>query len=195
MADSGGFFSIYIYHGGKVVVDDGVLIYCGSNVTHRHGLDADRFGYFDLEEEVKQLGYTSWDGLFYKVPKSKTDLKRISDDVGVMDMIKLSNYGQSSIIVYVDNGKKEDVRHSNPVGAADANEGGRDMVVYANEGGIVGADEEFASEGSDTDEDYMPIDMSESEDGLSDQYLETDDEEYIMARHNRAITKVEQSWI
>ncbi|KAL8543342.1 hypothetical protein ACS0TY_004038 [Phlomoides rotata] len=70
-----------------------------------------------------------------------------------------------------------------------ANEGGIDGVANANEGGKVGADEEFASEGSDTDEDYMPIDMSKSEDGLSDQDLETDDAEYIMARHNRANNK------
>ncbi|KAL6514260.1 hypothetical protein OROHE_019247 [Orobanche hederae] len=165
MADSKDNFSIYFHHGGKMVEDSGKLVYCGCDMTPNHGLDIDRFGYFDLIEEVNLLGYTTWDGLFYKTAKEKTEIKQISDDVSAMDMIKHSNHGQYPVHVYVDNGKKDvNVEHPNEVDVIEQStefEGGDEEFVEATTGALDG---ESIGESDSDCEDYMPVDVSESDD-------------------------------
>lgn len=110
-----------------------------------------------------------------------------------MDKINYSNHGKDLIFVYVDNGKpvskasgaddSERVDNGSGVGKSGVDDDsgvGKSVVVYDSEKGEVGDEEE---EDASSDEDYMPVEMTESDDdGLSVNDLETDDEEYINAR-------------
>ncbi|GER37353.1 polyketide cyclase/dehydrase and lipid transportsuperfamily protein [Striga asiatica] len=56
------FFLLFINHKGRFVTVDGYETYYGDCVATVTGLDADRLGYFDIEDEITKLGYENWDG-------------------------------------------------------------------------------------------------------------------------------------
>lgn len=69
----------------------GARFYSGGKYERKEGFDADKFGYFDVLDEVKKLGYVKWNCIAYKIPKSFAfmDLKQDKD---VMQMLRhLSN--------------------------------------------------------------------------------------------------------
>lgn len=41
--------------------------YIGRETSDINGLDPDRFGYFDLVDELNKLGFDSWSKLSYKI--------------------------------------------------------------------------------------------------------------------------------
>ncbi|XP_057790453.1 uncharacterized protein LOC131007556 [Salvia miltiorrhiza] len=103
-------FGLCIYHGGKfATIGTSSRLYSGGELTSRYGLDRDRFGYLDLEEEVQKLGYVSWKCLAYKVPRTLVYME-LSEDKHVMQMLKHISRSCRSISVYVDDGKREVVK-------------------------------------------------------------------------------------
>lgn len=82
-------FDIHFHHGGSIVKDGGLELYVGGNITHKVDFDEDRFGYFDLIDEVKKLGYDQWSKLTYKIPTSMK-MVDIRDDKDVMVMLVTS---------------------------------------------------------------------------------------------------------
>ncbi|XP_042046763.1 uncharacterized protein LOC121792753 isoform X2 [Salvia splendens] len=71
-------FAIYFHYGGGFENIDGVKNYTGGSFVGRYGFDPDKFGYFDIEEEVKKLGncarhvYMNW-----KKTHKEHDLKKL----------------------------------------------------------------------------------------------------------------------
>ncbi|XP_057811481.1 uncharacterized protein LOC131025706 [Salvia miltiorrhiza] len=108
MGDSDS-FGLYIHHGGKFVHLGASRLYSGGEVLGKFGLDKDRFGYFDLEEEIKQLGYTSWRCLAFKVPRTLVFMD-LCDDKQVMQMIQCCTSTITCVSIYVDDGKKGKVK-------------------------------------------------------------------------------------
>ncbi|XP_057779569.1 uncharacterized protein LOC130998153 [Salvia miltiorrhiza] len=108
MGDSDS-FGLYIHHGGKFVHLGASRLYSGGDVLGKFGLDKDRFGYFDLEEEIKQLGYTSWRCLAFKVPRTLVFMD-LCDDKQVMQMIQCCTSTITCVSIYVDDGKKGKVK-------------------------------------------------------------------------------------
>ncbi|GER48837.1 FH1/FH2 domain-containing protein 1 [Striga asiatica] len=151
-------FSIYINHGGKFNRTSLGMEYDGFGFKILHDLDVDRFGYLELEDEVQNLGYTSWGPFYYKVPgvEGSDSMRLVHNDDGVMEMIGYVQKGEKTHedehIVMIPMGK-------------DSTEG-----------------KGFSDSGED--EDYVPVDESSSNDGLSDHELASDDEERIVARRN-----------
>ncbi|GER43602.1 transcription termination/antitermination protein NusA [Striga asiatica] len=80
------FFLLFINHKGRFVVVDGYEAYYGDCVATVTGLDADRLGYFDIEDEMKKLGYENWGRICYK-HRTTREFKDITDDAGVMDCL------------------------------------------------------------------------------------------------------------
>ncbi|GER25496.1 telomeric repeat binding protein 1 [Striga asiatica] len=58
--DLGNYFALFLHHGGRFVTIENTKEYFGGDDSFRYGFDIDRFGYFDLEEEVKKVGYSEW---------------------------------------------------------------------------------------------------------------------------------------
>ncbi|KAH6798456.1 hypothetical protein C2S51_034940 [Perilla frutescens var. frutescens] len=137
-------------------------------MSSKHLLDVDRFGYLDLEDEVEKLGYDSWDGLWYKVPNT-SNYKLINDDKEVMEMTSYVFKGSNSFHIFVENG----------------------MVRGDKDENIQEKHNEIFSENSSEDDDYNPIGESETDDGLSDDELVSDDEEYLEARQNKKNSPLE----
>lgn len=100
-------FSIFVHHGGNFVSLGKENEYVGGQIHIKSGLDADRFGYLDLEDEVKKLGYISWESLWFKVPK-KGSYNLIRYDKEVLEMT--SNVCKDSKVfrVFVEHGKMKE---------------------------------------------------------------------------------------
>ncbi|KAG6386137.1 hypothetical protein SASPL_155028 [Salvia splendens] len=58
----------------------------GGSFVGRYGFDPDKFGYFDIEEEVKKLGIMSWSKMCYKIPDRNLYVI-IKSDKEVMQML------------------------------------------------------------------------------------------------------------
>ncbi|GER30206.1 hypothetical protein STAS_06136 [Striga asiatica] len=88
-------------------MDDNVE-YLGGDFETVYGLDVDRFGYFDLEEQIQKLGCTTWTNIYYRIPRvnGKQALRVLVDDVGVMELIAHSSNHKSMIEIYVDGGNE-----------------------------------------------------------------------------------------
>ncbi|GER55642.1 E3 Ubiquitin ligase family protein [Striga asiatica] len=102
MKDSGK-FSIFFNYGGYFVKLENVVDYLGGSFKRVHGLDVDRFGYFDLKEEVEMLGVGKFERIVYRVPDGtgKEIFKDAVDDSVVMEMIRDSTQKRSLVEVYV----------------------------------------------------------------------------------------------
>lgn len=81
-----GRFGVHIHHGGYFAKIGRVEYYIGGTVVPRFDLDGDKFGYFDLEDEVQKLGYMSWNRIKFKVPNMMV-YKDIHSDKEVMEML------------------------------------------------------------------------------------------------------------
>lgn len=89
------------------MVQDGTLeIYIGGDEKTKSHFDADRFGFFDLIDEVKQLGYTKWSRVAFKVPRSM-QMVDIKDDKDVMEMLSYLAWRISVLHVYVIGGEQQ----------------------------------------------------------------------------------------
>ncbi|GER46316.1 myb domain protein 4r1 [Striga asiatica] len=98
-----GKFSIFFNYGGYFVKLENVVDYLGGSFKRVHGLDVDRFGFFDLKEEVEKLGVGKFERIVYRVPDvtGKQIFKDVVDDSVVMEMIRDSTQKRSLVEVYV----------------------------------------------------------------------------------------------
>ncbi|GER51894.1 RNA helicase [Striga asiatica] len=80
-----------------------VVDYLGGSFKRVHGLDVDRFGFFDLKEEVEKLDVGKFERIVYGVPDvtGKRIFKDVVDDSVVMEMIRDSTQKRSLVEVYV----------------------------------------------------------------------------------------------
>ncbi|GER41099.1 oligopeptide-binding protein OppA, partial [Striga asiatica] len=102
MKDSGK-FSIFVNYGGQFVKCGTSVEYLGGKFKTVHGLDVDRFGYFDLKEVVEKLGVEKFEKLVYRIPRNNgADMfKDVVDDSVVMEMINHATKGRTLLEVYV----------------------------------------------------------------------------------------------
>ncbi|KAG6428383.1 hypothetical protein SASPL_112634 [Salvia splendens] len=84
-------FSIQFRHGGNLVQDGSLEVYIGGDETQKSHFDAEKFGFFDLIDEIKQLGYAKWSRVAFKVPKSMKmlDIKDDKDAMGMLSYLQL----------------------------------------------------------------------------------------------------------
>ncbi|GER47812.1 mechanosensitive channel of smallconductance-like 10 [Striga asiatica] len=69
--DDSNSFAIYFNYGGYMVNIDGFLDFFGDNIHLVTGLDLDRFGFFDLVEEIDKLGCKEWNKILYKAKRGR----------------------------------------------------------------------------------------------------------------------------
>ncbi|XP_057809117.1 uncharacterized protein LOC131023590 [Salvia miltiorrhiza] len=167
MAES---FDLFIHHGGFFSWVGNHQLYVGGKTLLRDGLDADRFGYFDLEEEVQKLGYGVWAAMMFRTPLTE-DYSIIRDDSDVMRMLSHLSPNQRTLSVYVDHGV--DIAEDAPVLEMDNNN-----EIEKHREIIVGGEE------SSEDDDYQPSNQDETDDDSEDIELASEDEEYQSARRN-----------
>ncbi|GER25652.1 replicase polyprotein 1a, partial [Striga asiatica] len=137
---------LFINHCGQLVKVGNDYEYYGPS---RYGFDKDRFGYFDLLEEVQKLGYTKGEKLYYRVYNSRKYV-HMHNDEGVMEMLSRMEPGKHYVQVYVDSGSTNESRGDDKQkGIADVQQAADDNVCE-----------------DSTDEDYIVEESSES-DGLS----------------------------
>ncbi|XP_057775377.1 uncharacterized protein LOC130994346 [Salvia miltiorrhiza] len=103
MAKRASEFGLHICHGGRFINYEAKQHYIGGVFDTKIGLDPDRFGYFDLLDYVKELGYVSWAGLYYRIPRTQTH-KVIVNDQSVMEMLSLVDR-HAVVTVCVDGGR------------------------------------------------------------------------------------------
>ncbi|XP_057770155.1 uncharacterized protein LOC130989987 [Salvia miltiorrhiza] len=103
MADSDDEFGIYIHHGGKFTTVGCARMYLGGKADLSMQ-DRDRFGFFDLEELVREFGYARWDCLAWKAPRTLAFFD-IHNDADVMKMLNISLCKNKFCSVYVDKGE------------------------------------------------------------------------------------------
>ncbi|KAH6775180.1 hypothetical protein C2S52_012741 [Perilla frutescens var. hirtella] len=188
-------FAIYIHHGGRFMNLGSDRIYEGGQIERKHDLDANRFGFLDLEDEVKNLGYISWKILVYKVPKTVV-YKGLTGDRDVLDMLSHLSQRCKIISIFVDDGKKVELDgvedSGNPIVDAEvtnlsANEKREQVREVAGEIDIEiqmqGKFNEGFDDNSSEDFEYNPSSDSDTDDDLSANELASEDEEYIEARH------------
>lgn len=99
-------FLLCIHHGGSFGLIENTPFYAGGNTVTREILEVDTFGYFTLVDEIKKLGYVSWNGISYKVPNTLW-FKHIFSDKECNDITNFLSDKQRVINIYVDCGKKE----------------------------------------------------------------------------------------
>ncbi|GER33955.1 anamorsin homolog [Striga asiatica] len=85
---------------GRFVTVDGYEAYYGDCVATVTGLDADRLGYFDIEDEIMKLGYENWGRICYK-HRTTREFKDITDDAGVMDCLGQMQGNKRYVEIYV----------------------------------------------------------------------------------------------
>ncbi|GER37211.1 RING/FYVE/PHD zinc finger superfamily protein, partial [Striga asiatica] len=167
---------IVINHCGQLVKLGNDYEYYGEEVTERYGFDKDRFGYFDLLEEVQKLGYTKGEKLYYRAYNSRKYI-HMHNDEGVMEMLSKMEPGRHYVQVYVDFGSTNESR-------GDDKQKGIAAVQQATDDNVC---EYSTYEEYIVEEDSSESDEEESSesDGLSGDELGTDDEEYFEARSKR----------
>ncbi|GER29300.1 glycine--tRNA ligase beta subunit [Striga asiatica] len=94
------FFLLFINHKGRFVTVDRYEAYYGDCVATVTGLDADRLGYFDIEDEIEKLGYENWGRICYKHRRTR-EFKDITDDAGVMDCLGQMQGNKRYVEIYV----------------------------------------------------------------------------------------------
>ncbi|GER48537.1 spindle pole body component 110, partial [Striga asiatica] len=124
-------------------------LYYGEEVTSRYGFDKDRFGYFDLLEEVQKLGYTKGEKLYFRAYNSRKYV-HMHNDEGVMEMLSMMEPGKHYVQIYVDSGSTNKSKGDDKQkGIANVQQAADDNVCEDN-----------------TNEEYIVEESSES-DGLS----------------------------
>ncbi|XP_041997475.1 uncharacterized protein LOC121747495 [Salvia splendens] len=79
-------FGLSIHHGGHFIPNGKFQKYIGGGRTKASGLDPDRFGYFDLIEELNKIGIETWSRLTFVNPVTATHVD-IKSDKEVMEML------------------------------------------------------------------------------------------------------------
>ncbi|KAL1534010.1 hypothetical protein AAHA92_31415 [Salvia divinorum] len=96
------------------MVKDGMLeLYVGGDTFNKAHFDADRFGYFNLVDEIQQLGYNQWSRVAFKVPRSMV-MVDIKDDKDVMNMLSHLEFRISILHVYIVGGTQRQLLVSQP---------------------------------------------------------------------------------
>ncbi|KAG6421781.1 hypothetical protein SASPL_118338 [Salvia splendens] len=98
-------FAIYFHYGGGFEDVDDVKNYIGGEFIGRYGFDSDKFGYFDLEEEVKKLGFMSWSKMCYKIPDRNLYVI-IKSDKEVMQMLTYLSHIIRTVSIFIDGGRR-----------------------------------------------------------------------------------------
>lgn len=94
---------MYINHGGKFIDSGGCRFYIGGEFVGKHGFDTDTFSFFDFRDGILELGYQSWKGIYYKVPR--TDVyKPISQYRDITEMLAHISAKCMSFQIFVDHG-------------------------------------------------------------------------------------------
>lgn len=79
---------MYINHGGRFAAVEQKKLYIGGFLVPRLDLNADKFGYLELEGEIAKLGYISWKR--YRVPNT-FQYEELKNDRDVMRMLSYVN--------------------------------------------------------------------------------------------------------
>ncbi|KAG6392724.1 hypothetical protein SASPL_146948 [Salvia splendens] len=164
-----------------MVNDGGMQIYIGGDETFKSHFDADRFGYFDLIDEIKQLGYAEWSRVAFTVPKSikKIDIK---DDNDVMLMLSYLDLGICVLDVYVVGGELGEAHVADSVGGEHADDGVNETHFEEVEGSVGGehADDGVGKDEPEGEEDGPSLEKGgEGEDEQYEDWDEFDDGSYI----------------
>ncbi|GER54464.1 phosphatidylinositol 4-phosphate 5-kinase 1 [Striga asiatica] len=93
-------FDVMVARVRLFVTVDGYEAYYGDCVATITGLDADRLGYFDIEDEITKLGYENWGRICYK-HRTTREFKDITDDAGVMDCLGQMQGNKRYVEIYV----------------------------------------------------------------------------------------------
>ncbi|GER50528.1 transposase [Striga asiatica] len=126
------FFLLFINHKGRFVTVDGYEAYYGDCVATVTGLDVDRLGYFDIEDEIKKLGYENWGRICYK-HRTTREFKDITDDADVMDCLGQMQGNKRYVEIYV---QTEHLKKSSGVAVCQQEIESRNRGVEAAEGSI-----------------------------------------------------------
>ncbi|CAA0813182.1 MuDR family transposase, partial [Striga hermonthica] len=196
------FFMLFINHKGRFVTLEGHEYYYGDFVATVTGLDADRLGYFDIEDQIKKLGYENWGRICYK-HRTTHEFQDIKDDAGVMACLGQMQRNRRYVEIFVQTEQLNKPSVVSEVAAvcqqekSNRNRVPEVAVVCQQEKSNMNRVSEVAEvhQAKDTseklgefaldeseDEEYEPSGESSSNDGLSDEDLGTDDEEYLQAR-------------
>ncbi|GER43318.1 CTC-interacting domain 10 [Striga asiatica] len=114
-------FALIVNIGGYFVNCGPVVEYICGSLKSIYGLNADRFGYFDLEEEIKKLGVNKYEKIVYRIPDAGVgadSLRDVTDDKGVMEIISCGKNKKTIVQIYVvggdinDDGADENVEAS-----------------------------------------------------------------------------------
>lgn len=165
-------FAIYFHYGGGFEDVDGVKNYIGGDFIGRYGFDPDKFGYFDIEEEVKKLGFMSWSKMCYKIP-CRNLYVIIKSDKEVMQMLAYLSHRIRTISIFIDGGRRLE----------DGFEEKSQEVVAENIGKNVGDDEESSC---DIDVNYLPSEREESDNELTDTEL-FDENDIVVKERNTVL--------
>ncbi|GER31535.1 nitrogenase iron-iron protein alpha chain [Striga asiatica] len=97
-------FALIVNIGGYFVNCGPVVEYICGSLKSIYGLDADRFGYFDLQEEIKKLGVNKYEKIVYRIPNAGVgadSLRDVIDDKEVMEMISCGKNNKTIVQIYV----------------------------------------------------------------------------------------------
>ncbi|GER29581.1 DEAD/DEAH box RNA helicase family protein [Striga asiatica] len=104
MTELGDKFALIVNIGGYFVNCGPVVEYICGSLKSIYGLDADRFGYFDLQEEIKKLGVNKYEKIVYRIPNAGVgadSLRDVIDDKGVMEIISCGKNNKTIVQIYV----------------------------------------------------------------------------------------------
>lgn len=136
-------------------------MYCGGEIASRHGFDKDRFGFFDLKDEVEKLGYSSWTSLSYKMDNV---FKVFHNDKYVLDMLTSLSNSSTFVYVYVGNGKESgDVSGTVAEVSGLSTELLREVNLSENAQEI---DVDYEDKSLPEDSNYNPMGVSDTDDSI-----------------------------
>ncbi|GER49932.1 AdoMet-dependent rRNA methyltransferase SPB1, partial [Striga asiatica] len=104
-------FALIVNIGGYFVNCGPIVEYICGSLKSIYGLDADRFGYFDLQEEIKKLGVNKYEKIVYRIPGAGVgadSLRDVTDDKGVMEIISCGKKKKTIVQIYVVGGDIND---------------------------------------------------------------------------------------
>ncbi|CAA0837648.1 Unknown protein, partial [Striga hermonthica] len=97
-------FTLVVNFGGYFVKCGPIMEYLTGTLKSIYGLDADRFGYFDLQEELQKLGVKKYEKIVYRIHDASLgadSLRDVTDDKGVMEIISCGKNKRTVIQIYV----------------------------------------------------------------------------------------------
>ncbi|GER54916.1 CTC-interacting domain 10, partial [Striga asiatica] len=104
-------FALIVNIGGYFVNCGPIVEYICGSLKSIYGLDADRFGYFNLQEEIKKLGVNKYEKIVYRIVGAGVgadSLRDVTDDKGVMVIISCGKNKKTIVQIYVVGGDIND---------------------------------------------------------------------------------------